>query len=233
MRRARVVLAIVGVLALTLVLIGVRTKLIRPAPAPAGTVASADELAPGAEDAPKRIVVVGASLYRIPETSLERGEARMLVETAARLDSGAADAATLKMLRDLANALTAEGLARCDATMGVIQFEGEQAGIGVRETAGSGSRDLNLFFRSRLTDGGGATLDAGLTASEAFSSVELLTRDLGLPLGPTGRTRMELLVPPGGGAVVTCRVRGVTGGSWRLLAFIEANEQPPAAPGGP
>lgn len=157
----------------------------------------------------------------------------MLVETAARLDSGAADAATLKMLRDLANALTAEGLAQCDATMGVIQFEGEQAGIGVRETAGSGSRDLNLFFRPRLTDGGGATLDAELTASEAFGSVELLTRDLGLPLGPTGRTRMELLVPPGGGAVVTCRVRGVTGGSWRLLAFIEANEQPPAAPGGP
>ncbi len=231
MRKARVVVAIVGVLALTLVLVGVRTKLIRPVRAPVNTAEAHDEPEQAAEDAPRRIVVVGSSLYRIPETSLERGEARMLVETAARLESGAADGATLKMLRGLADSLSAEGLARCDATMGVIQFEGEQAGIGVQETVGSGSRDLNLLFRPRLTDDGGAALDAELSASEAFGSVELLTRNIGLPLGPTGRTRMELIVPPGGGAVVTCRVRGVTGGSWRLIAFIEANEQ--GAPGGP
>ncbi len=231
MRKARVIVAIVGVLALTLVLVGVRTKLIRSVRPLVNTAESRGDPGQVAEDAPRRIVVVGASLYRIPETSLERGDARMLVETASRLQSGAVDAATLKLLRGIADALAAQGLAECDATMGVIQREGEEAGIGVSETSGSGSRDLTLFFRPRLTEDGGAILDAELSASEAFTSVELLSRDVGLPLGPTGRTRMELVVPPGGGAVVTCRVRGVTGGSWRLLAFIEANEQ--GAPNGP
>ncbi|MCL4743009.1 MAG: hypothetical protein KJZ54_12490 [Phycisphaerales bacterium] len=232
MRNARIGVAIVGVLALTLVLIGVRTNLIRPARPPATPAMANAQPARAAEGATKRIVVVGASLYRIPETSLERGEARMLVETASRLEGGGADAATLKMLRGLADSLVVDGLAQCDATMGVIQHEGEQAAIGVQEKAGSGSRDLNLTFTPRLTEAGGAILDAEVSASEAFSSVELLTRDLGLPIGPTGRTRIELVVPPGGGAVFTCRVRGVTGGSWRLIAFVEANEQPPAS-GGP
>jgi|GEM_PF-5385201 len=232
MRKTRVVVAIVGVLALTLVLIGVRTNLIRPARPPANSARANAEPAQTAEAATRRIVVVGASLYRIPETSLERSGAGMLIETASRLEGGAADAATLKMLRGLADSLVADGFAQREATMGVIQHEGEQAGIGVQETAGSGSRDLNLVFTPRLTDAGGAILDAELSASEAFSSVELLTRNLGLPIGPTGRARIELVVPPGGGAVFTCRVRGVTGGSWRLLAFVEANKQPPPS-GGP
>ena len=108
MRKARGVVAIIGVLALTFVLFNVRTKLIRPARSPLITPEAYNEPEWTAEDAPNRITVVGARLYRISETSLERGEARMLVETASRLEGGAAEAATLNTFRGLVASLLGE-----------------------------------------------------------------------------------------------------------------------------
>ena len=200
--------------------------LFRGRPAYVPPAAEGDAAAEAARDT---VVMLRFTIASLSSAAAQNPEAAAYLDTVGRAPGSQAGGETFAKWREQLDGLVGPGLATIESSPVMTVYSGQQASLRIGSQGPNSVSELGLTVVPDAGAGGPITLDLAVESERADGKVELLARDLGLSLGPSGKIERETVVLPGGGAGLVLAVRSPLGADGYVVVLVSASASPAPA----